>query len=253
MISGHATPDGTKKFSQKNSSVLESNFKETNGLVLSNVGIGTYLGDPNEQTDILVKNAVKTSILSGVNVIDTAINYRSQKAERSVGAAISELVQENKITRDEIFVSTKNGYVTNDGDIKEEFWAYVNREYVKNGVIQANDISSGYHCMTVPYLEDQLNRSLKNLELECIDLMYLHNAVEGQIRDVPKDQFMKKKGKEKRKRDRRRDDRRKGRKEQYLGNDRRKEKGRRLDSRRKNFNKETGNQDLYSSDIEDEF
>jgi len=33
--------------------------------------------------------------------------------------------------------------------------------------------------MTIPYLEDQLERSLNNLGLECIDLMYLHNAVEG--------------------------------------------------------------------------
>ncbi len=46
--------------------------------------------------------------------------------------------------------------------------------------------------MTVPYLEDQLNRSLKNLGLECIDLIYLHNDVEGQIKDVTREDFMKK-------------------------------------------------------------
>ena len=84
-----------------------------------------------------------------------------------------------------------NGYVTNDGDINQEFWQYVNKEYVATGVIQANDITSGYHCMTVSYLEDQLERSRKNLGLECIDLMYLHNAIEGQINDVTKEQFIK--------------------------------------------------------------
>jgi len=46
--------------------------------------------------------------------------------------------------------------------------------------------------MTIPYLEDQLERSRKNLGLECIDLMYIHNAVEGQIQDVTKEQFMNK-------------------------------------------------------------
>jgi len=102
------------------------------------------------------------------------------------------LINEGKIDRNQVFISTKNGYVTNDADIKEDFWQYVNREYVKSGIISADDISSGYHCMTVPYLEDQLNRSLKNLGLECIDLIYLHNAVEGQIKDVSREDFMKK-------------------------------------------------------------
>lgn len=190
MISGHATPEGTKKFASKYGAMPE-NYRTVQGLTLSNVGVGTYLGNPDSQTDILVTDAIKKSILAGVNVIDTAINYRAQKAERAVGKAISDLVHEGKIGRDSIFVSTKNGYVTNDGDIKEDFWAYVQREYAKPGVVKPDDISSGYHCMTVPYLEDQLNRSLKNLGLECIDLIYLHNAVEGQIQDIPKEQFLK--------------------------------------------------------------
>jgi aryl-alcohol dehydrogenase-like predicted oxidoreductase len=126
----------------------------------------------------------------GINVVDTAINYRSQKAERSVGKAISELIEDGKITRDEIFISSKNGYVTNDADVQLGFWEYVKEEYSQKGVIQEGDVTSGYHCMTVPYLSDQLERSLKNLGLETIDLMYLHNAVEGQIKDVSKDKFL---------------------------------------------------------------
>ena len=51
-------------------------------------------------------------------------------------------------------------------------------------------MTSGYHCMTPAYLSDQLDRSLKNLGLDCIDLMYLHNAIEGQIKDVSKEQFL---------------------------------------------------------------
>lgn len=189
MISGFATPDGTLKFA-KNSKVLLSNFKKIENLTLSNVGIGTYLGDSDDKTDKIVKDAVKQSILSGINVIDTAINYRAQKAERSVGNAISELIEEGKITRNQIFVSTKNGYVTNDADINQDFWEYVKNEYASKGIVKEGDITSGYHCMTTTYLNDQLERSLKNLGLECIDLMYLHNAVEGQIKDVSKEKFL---------------------------------------------------------------
>ncbi len=189
MISGHATIEGTQKFVQ-NSGVNQDNFNEFENLMLSNVGIGTYLGDADAKTDELVTKAVKQSILSGINVIDTAINYRSQKAERSVGKAISELIQEGKITRDQIFVSSKNGYVTNDADVSLGFWEYVKEEYSQKGVITEGDVTSGYHCMTIPYLSDQLERSLKNLGLDCIDLMYLHNAVEGQIKDVSKEKFL---------------------------------------------------------------
>ena len=191
MISGFATPEGTKNFTAKHDTIPEKNFNVFQDLSLSNVGIGTYLGNPDSDTDNIVKNAVKKSVLAGMNVIDTAINYRAQKAERSVGQAISELVNENKISRDEIFISTKNGYVTNDGDIQEDLMQYIIRELGKPGIVKEGDISSGYHCMTIPYLEDQLNRSLKNLQLECIDLIYLHNAVEGNL-EMPKETFLQK-------------------------------------------------------------
>jgi aryl-alcohol dehydrogenase-like predicted oxidoreductase len=189
MISGCVSSEGTRKFAE-NLGVNLNNFNNFENLHLSNVGVGTYLGDADAKTDELVTSAVKQSILSGVNIIDTAINYRSQKAERSVGKAISELIDDGKITRDQIFLSSKNGYVTNDADVELGFWEYVKEEYSQKGVIKEGDVTSGYHCMTVPYLSDQLDRSLKNLNVECIDLMYLHNGIEGQIKDVSKEKFL---------------------------------------------------------------
>jgi aryl-alcohol dehydrogenase-like predicted oxidoreductase len=191
MITGFATSEGTARFAQKNQTAAKDHFRQFTGLTLSSIGVGTYLGNADDATDILVKDAVKKSVLSSVNVIDTAINYRSQKAERSVGKAISELVEEGKIKREEVFISTKNGYVTNDADVKEDFWQYINSTLVKSGIIKPDDISSGYHCMTIPYLENQLNKSLNNLDVNCVDLMYLHNAAEGQLQDISKEQFMK--------------------------------------------------------------
>jgi len=191
MITGHATPEGTSNFVKKSQTAAKNHFKQFAGLSLSSIGIGTYLGNVDDPTDVLVKEAVKKSILSAINVIDTAINYRSQKAERSVGKAMLELVEGGSVKRDELFISTKNGYVTNDGDAKEEFWEYIQNTLVKPGIIKSNDISSGYHCMTISYLQDQLNRSLNNLGFDCIDLMYLHNAAEGQLQDISKDEFIR--------------------------------------------------------------
>ena len=190
MITGYATLEGTKKFADRQQVASQQNYKNIHNLTLSNVGVGTYLGNPDTETDKLVEEAIKKSVLGGINVIDTAINYRAQKAERSMKNAISQLINNNDISREEIFVSTKNGYVTNDGDIQEDLMQYVMREYGKTGIVNEGDISPGYHCMTLPYLNDQLERSLKNLGLECIDLMYLHNSVEGQTH-LPRDQFLK--------------------------------------------------------------
>lgn len=189
MTPGHATPEGTLGFAA-GSGIPASNFKKFRGLALSNVGVGTYLGEADAATDGLVESAVRQSVLSGVNVIDTAINYRSQKAERSVGRAVSGLVAEGKISRQQVFVCTKNGYVTNDADAPQDFWEYVKEQFTSRGIIGQGDISSGYHCMAVPYLSDQLERSLENLGMDCIDLMYLHNAVEGQIKDMSRPQFL---------------------------------------------------------------
>ena len=113
MIEGFATSEGTENFARK-SSAHKDNFRKIQDLTLANVGIGTYLGNPDADTDLQQKNAIKKSVLYGVNVIDTAINYRAQKSERTVGKAISELIDEGKISRNEIFISTKNGFVKSE-------------------------------------------------------------------------------------------------------------------------------------------
>lgn len=84
---------------------------------LSTVGIGTYLGVTDDLTDFQVYNAVKNLVLyAGVNVIDTAINYRCQKAERTIGAALKTLTQKYGIEREALFICTKNGYIPDDSD-----------------------------------------------------------------------------------------------------------------------------------------
>ena len=187
MIPGCATPEATSEFA-RSSGALPENYRVFSGLSLSNVGVGTYLGGEDDATDEAVRRAVSDSARSGMNVIDTAINYRSQRAERSVGRAISDLAASG-IPRESLFVSTKSGYVTADSQDGAAFWEYVEREYVSAGLIGKGEITPQYHCASVKYLEDQLERSRRNLGLECIDLAYLHNYVEGQAGSMDGDQL----------------------------------------------------------------
>ena len=59
--------------------------------MLSSIGIGTYLGEPDAATDRGYAQAVVAAVEGGINVIDSAINYRFQRSERSIGAALREL------------------------------------------------------------------------------------------------------------------------------------------------------------------
>ena len=183
MLHGHATASGTQRFMREYGRHA-SNYVEFDSLRLSNVGMGTYLGEADDATDDLVMRAVADSAMAGINVFDTAINYRSQKAERALGRALARLAGEGGITRESIFVSTKGGYVTGDADIPGDFWQHIREQYTEPGIIKEGGMSSQYHCMGVPFLQDQLRRSLANLGVDCIDLLYLHNLMEGQSRDA---------------------------------------------------------------------
>ncbi len=192
MLAGYATPEGTERFAAEahKRGVAKLHFREFSGLVFSSIGVGTYLGEPDAATDRLVEEAIIKSVRSGAcNVVDTAINYRFQRAERSVGRAIRLLVDINEVGREQVFISTKNGYLTHDAELGMSFPEYVEKHLIMSGVCAPSDIVGGIHCMKPAFLEDQLNRSLQNLGLETIDLLYLHNAAESQLPYLGHDHF----------------------------------------------------------------
>lgn len=60
-------------------------------------------------------DAIKQSVLSGgLNHIDTAPNYRYMKSEKTVGKVITALHSKYGFKRDELFVTSKVGYVPED-------------------------------------------------------------------------------------------------------------------------------------------
>jgi aryl-alcohol dehydrogenase-like predicted oxidoreductase len=184
-----ATKEGTTRYAQKFSGrAADGHFREAHRMVLSSLGIGTYLGQPDEKTDENYTAAVVAAVENGINVIDAAINYRFQRSERSVGAALRQLAAKG-FPREEFVVCTKGGFLTPDGAMPGDPNEYFFREYVQRGIFSAKDIVAGSHCMTPKFLKDQLGRSLRNLGVECIDIYYLHNP-ETQLSEIPKPEFL---------------------------------------------------------------
>ena len=131
---------------------------------------------------------MERAVERGVNVLDTAINYRNQRSERAVGAALAAAIGRGALARDEVCVTTKGGYLAFDSNVPSDPREYFMTTYVRSGIVQPGDIV-GSHCMTPRYLRDQLDRSRANLGLETIDVYYLHNP-ETQLDEVSPAKFL---------------------------------------------------------------
>jgi aryl-alcohol dehydrogenase-like predicted oxidoreductase len=189
VMSEKATKNGTQSYAERfRGRAAEGHFRETQGLVLSSIGIGTYLGQPDERTDAAYTSAIVAAVENGVNIVDAAINYRFQRSERSIGAAVVQL-EDKGYSREQIVLCTKAGYLTPDGKMPSDPNRYFFEEYIHRGIFQAKDIAAGSHCIAPRFLQDQLARSLANMGVDCIDLFYLHNP-ETQLAEIPKAQFL---------------------------------------------------------------
>ena len=73
----------------------------------------------------------------GINFFDTAINYRNQRSERCIGAALE------RLQRDEIVVCTKAGFLV-PGAVPM--------------LLQKDEVAGGMHCISPEFLTDQIER-----------------------------------------------------------------------------------------------
>ena len=147
-------------------------------VLVSSIGIGTYLGESDDAEDARYERALRAAVEMGLNVIDTAINYRCQRSERVIGRTIAALLSSGALRRDEIVLCTKGGYIPLDGAVpgsRDEYNALLDREYFDRGVMRREDVVGGGHCLAPSFLADQIARSRANLGVESIDYYYVHN------------------------------------------------------------------------------
>ncbi|HLW85756.1 MAG TPA: aldo/keto reductase [Candidatus Sulfotelmatobacter sp.] len=195
MIPGRATAGGTSEYRERFPQLQEAGHfrrpEQAPGpaeLWMSSIGLGTYLGEPDDSTDREYTAAIAKALGSGINVLDTAINYRHQRSERNIGAALRQVIDSGEVKRHEVVVCTKAGYLSFDGELPADPRGYFLREYVESGIIDPAQLAGGMHCMAPAYLENQIERSRRNLDLETIDVFYVHNP-ESQLAEVPREVF----------------------------------------------------------------
>jgi len=190
LLPGRATDEGTRRYADRVAGLASGHFRElAGGASASTLGLGTYLGPEDGATDVLYQDAIVRALERGVNVLDTAVNYRHQRSERAIRTALSTAIGRGVARRDEVVVATKGGFIPFDGGVPRDPRAYFAATYVETGIIKPGEVVKGAHCMTPRYLHDQIDRSRANLGLETLDVYYVHNP-ETQLGEVDRAEFM---------------------------------------------------------------
>jgi aryl-alcohol dehydrogenase-like predicted oxidoreductase len=173
VISGFATSEDTAAYRARFPRFVEF-FREAQGMTVSSLGIGSYLGRIDDATDHAYEESMRVAVRNGINFIDTSLNYRDQSSERNIGAAVAQLVHGGRVTRGEFVVASKAGYLV-PGATPE-------------GAASDPEVVDGSHSLSPRFLTDQLERSRNNLGLETIDIFYLHNP-ETQLSRIGEAEF----------------------------------------------------------------
>ena len=190
-LQGRATSEGTTRYRERFRGVaVEEHFRFEQNLWLSSIGVGTYLGNADEETDRAYAEAIARAVELGANVIDTAANYRFQRSERAIGDALGQLSARG-FAREEFLICTKGGYIPFDSRPpagQSGVRTYIEETFVQTGVAGFDDIVGGSHCMTPRYLAHQVAQSLRNMGLETVDVYYVHNP-ESQLQSIARAEF----------------------------------------------------------------
>lgn len=173
MFEGGATAAGTARYASRfRDRDWQGFFRPAQGLTVASIGIGSYLGAPDDAMDAGYRAAMSAAVAEGINFFDTSLNYRHQRSERSLGAALKPRLTADAAEREELVVCTKAGYLVPGAEPE----------------LAPGDIIGGMHSMASDFLRDQLDRSRENLGLKTVDVFYLHNP-EVQLRALGREEF----------------------------------------------------------------
>lgn len=188
MLKNRATSQATASYASRHAD-LPGNFRSVLGLAISSIGLGTYLGETDEETDHAYEESIRAALRGGINLLDTAVNYRFQRSERTIGKVLAAMVTAGELKREEVVVATKGGYITFDGEVPPNPREWFEEHFIRTGIVSARDMVEGSHCMTPRYLGAMLEMSRENLGLDTIDIYYVHNP-ETQLAAVERKEFL---------------------------------------------------------------
>lgn len=166
-MSTHATDQDTRAYAAKFPKMAFRSLGAT-GLMASPAGFGSY------RVHITVdqqQQALREALQNGINLIDTSSNYGDGGAEELIGAVLKAMIAEKKIRRGAVVIVTKAGYIQG-----QNLKVVAERERSGSPFPEVVSINKSLgHCIHPDYLDDQLERSLRRLQMKAVDFFLLHN------------------------------------------------------------------------------
>ena len=149
---------------------------------------GTFLGESDAATDAAYEEAIRTALIGGINLLDTAVNYRFQRSERAIGRVPGRARRRGQTPARGNRSRDQGGYVTFDGAMPADPRQWFEEKYIKSGIGGARRAGRGRTLHGAAMARAMLDRAA-NLGLETIDVYYLHNP-ESQLGAVSREEFI---------------------------------------------------------------
>ncbi|KAJ1561592.1 hypothetical protein HK096_004115 [Nowakowskiella sp. JEL0078] len=156
MIVGRATADGTKRIAKRFTDLKYSVIPKT-GLSCSKLGFGAHRISEIPEN----KKALEFALQSGINVVDTAPQFQSEKV---IGNVLTSLFakKDDCPKRDELILVSKAGFASpkflEESNLPQSLFAKLSR---------------GFQSLHPKFLEASITKSLKSLNVETIDILML--------------------------------------------------------------------------------
>lgn len=191
-IPGRADPSGTSLYAQRiGAAAAPGHFRslrvggQVGDLVVSSIGIGTYLGADTDAVDREYIESITRCLTMGINIIDCAANYRNMRSELLIGHCLATAMKQGIIKRNEVVVCSKAGFLAFDYREDIDPYTYIDNTYIKTNLFKREEFVGGCHCLSGPYLKNQVELTRRNMNLETIDIYFVHNP-ETQLSVVPR-------------------------------------------------------------------
>lgn len=168
MILPHfATPTATAELTHHHPQITYQPLADT-GLWVSQAGFGSYWV---ELATAEHAAALRHALRHGLNLIDTSATYTDGEAEQVIGAVLAEMVATAEISREQVVIVSKAGYLQG-----QNYALSQQRQAAGRPFPDLVPYGTGLeHCLHPEFLADQLTRSLARLGLETLDVYLLHN------------------------------------------------------------------------------
>lgn len=188
MHRGRATKEDTFSYIKRFPKYSRDFYTFSHERFFSSMGLGTFKPEPYKEDNYIVnfKDAIVEAVSNGINYIDTASNYRFGVSEEEIAEALETLINEQGYKREELVISSKAGFIPLEFPFPDDPYAWIEDELITKGLTTKEEVVIDQHCMSPAFLRWSVERSLKKMDIDTLDILFLHNP-ETQLGYVPYD------------------------------------------------------------------